>query len=60
MRNTYGGSEWHYQDAPVDMHHALLGKGTLAGTGGIVSSCSAYISPCVIFSVVLTVLGRPS
>jgi len=35
MRDTYGGNEWHYLDAPVDMHHALLGKGTLAGTGGV-------------------------
>lgn len=63
MRDTYGGNEWHYLDAPVDMHHALLGKGTLAGTGGVVSPC--LLSPCCVFFiadnlVVLARLGRPT
>ena len=39
MRQKYGGSSWHYTDAEIDLHHALLGKYMGGGSAYVATLC---------------------
>ncbi len=44
MRQTYGGSDWHYKEKEIDLHHALLGNfnGGVAYIGQVCSSSMGF------------------
>lgn len=45
MKETYGGSEWHYQGYSdgIDIHHALLGQDFYGGIAYVGSLCNSRI-----------------